>query len=159
MNNDPRLNFKQFKFQRKNRVLSIQAANSTKVIQNEKITIDPTLIFQIIAVVMEVKSELKNYLQYELAPFPPSLFDNLWSPRRFLPTRTLRPPAGSGGGSRRSVRAVSEPHEPHSSAVACRTAPHIPPTPTPSAYRHTTWRIAPGICISRREEVNKFDLV
>ena len=43
-------NFKELKFQRKNKVISLQSANFNKVIKKKKIIIGPTLILQRIAV-------------------------------------------------------------------------------------------------------------
>lgn len=49
---------------------------SSKIkVYNEEITIDPNLLFQRICVSKQSDEGLKTYLEYELAPYPLSDFD------------------------------------------------------------------------------------
>ncbi|CAH2218497.1 jg2186 [Pararge aegeria aegeria] len=68
-------NFNALKFQRKNRVMPLQAIHSIKL-KNENVIINPALIFQRISIAMEGTTELKDCFAYELAPYPLSMFDN-----------------------------------------------------------------------------------
>lgn len=68
-------NFSEIKFQRKKRVVPLRAANSSIKIQDEIVPIDPTTLFQRISLAKKSDQHLQQYLQYELAPFPLSLFN------------------------------------------------------------------------------------
>lgn len=49
---------------------------SSKIkVGNEVVPIDPLLIFQRISIMKKSQDELQNYLKYELAPYPLSMFD------------------------------------------------------------------------------------
>lgn len=74
-NNAVGKDFASAKFQRKNKVLPLRSINSSIKVNEETITIDPLLLFQRISLNVEQKSHMKEYLQYELAPFPLSIFD------------------------------------------------------------------------------------
>ncbi|KAJ8671110.1 hypothetical protein QAD02_002369 [Eretmocerus hayati] len=60
---------------RKKRVVSLAAAQSSIVHNEETVRIDPTLLFQRLSMVVEGKDDMKEYLKLELAPYPKSLFD------------------------------------------------------------------------------------
>ena len=59
----------------KNRVRSLCFMTSSIKIQDNVVAINPLLIFQRISLNLKNQEDMKNYLQYELAPFPLSLFD------------------------------------------------------------------------------------
>lgn len=67
--------FGDVKFQRTDRVLSLLTVNSTIKIHDTETAVDPLLLFQRIIVIKRTNEELRNYLEYELAPYPLSLFD------------------------------------------------------------------------------------
>ncbi|KAL6438744.1 hypothetical protein ACFW04_004618 [Cataglyphis niger] len=58
-------NFNDIKFRRADRVLPLLIVS----------TIDPLLLFQRISVMKKTNEKLRTYLEYELAPYPVSLFD------------------------------------------------------------------------------------
>jgi len=66
--------FGNVKFQRKNKVLSLKTVQSSVKINDEIIAINPLLLFQRISLNINNQKAMENYLQYELAPFPLSLF-------------------------------------------------------------------------------------
>ena len=53
----------------------MKAVTSSTKIDNEVVAIDPTLLFQRISLNIENKSDMRKFLQYELAPYPLPLFD------------------------------------------------------------------------------------
>ncbi|KYN03290.1 hypothetical protein ALC62_05871 [Cyphomyrmex costatus] len=59
----------------KNKVRSLASVMSSVKVQNSDVTINPLLIFQRISLNLKNQDDMKNYLHYELAPFPLSLFD------------------------------------------------------------------------------------
>jgi len=63
------------KLKRSNRVLPIAIVNSSIRIREEIISIDPLLIFQRISIMKTSNEELKSYFEYELSPYPLSLFN------------------------------------------------------------------------------------
>lgn len=67
-------NFGSVKFQRKNKVLPLKAVQSSVKVNSEDIPIDPLLLYQRISLNINSKEDMKAFLQYELAPFPLSLF-------------------------------------------------------------------------------------
>lgn len=69
------LNFKEIKFKRSNKCLPLLAVNSKIKINNEIVSVDPLLLFQRISVLKKSDEELKEFLKYELAPYPLSLFN------------------------------------------------------------------------------------
>lgn len=75
MNNIVGNNFNALKFQRKNRVMPLQAIHSVKL-KEENVIINRAFIFQTITIAMEDKTELNDCFAYELAPYPLSIFDN-----------------------------------------------------------------------------------
>ncbi|CAH0560393.1 unnamed protein product [Brassicogethes aeneus] len=68
------MNFGSVKFKRKNKVLSLQTVQSSVKVNGDIIAIDPLLLFQRISLTIDSKKDMETYLQYELAPFPLSLF-------------------------------------------------------------------------------------
>uniref|UniRef100_A0A6P7H5E5 Uncharacterized protein LOC114347235 n=1 Tax=Diabrotica virgifera virgifera TaxID=50390 RepID=A0A6P7H5E5_DIAVI len=63
------------KFQRKDRVVTLKQATASKKVNDKSVIIDPTLIFQRMTVAMHDKQgDLYDYLKYELAPYPLSIF-------------------------------------------------------------------------------------
>ncbi|CAH1111519.1 unnamed protein product [Psylliodes chrysocephalus] len=66
--------FKSVKFKRKDKVLSLVAAKCSVKIGSIPVIINPLLLFQRICIAKKSDDELKEYLQYELAPFPFSMF-------------------------------------------------------------------------------------
>lgn len=69
------LNFKDLKLSKTDNVQSLLAVNSKIVKDKEEIPVDPLLLFQRICVLKKSDDELKNYLNFELSPYPLSLFD------------------------------------------------------------------------------------
>ena len=67
--------FADLSFSRKSRVLPLIAATSTIKINDDIIPIDPTLLFQRISLSLEGPQNLKEYMHFELAPYPLTLFD------------------------------------------------------------------------------------
>ncbi|KYN28694.1 hypothetical protein ALC57_01884 [Trachymyrmex cornetzi] len=68
-------NFKDIKLKRSYKCVPLLAVNSKLVINKEVVPIDPLLLFQRISIIKNSDKELEEFLQYELAPFPLSLFD------------------------------------------------------------------------------------
>ncbi|KYM93404.1 hypothetical protein ALC62_15994 [Cyphomyrmex costatus] len=68
-------NFKDIKLKRSDKCVPLLAVISKIVIDKEIVPIDPLLLFQRISIVKSSDEELEEFLQYELAPFPLSLFD------------------------------------------------------------------------------------
>lgn len=69
--------FDKISFSRKKRVLPLSAVSSSIKIADEVITIDPTLLYQRISFAKQSQADLKEYLSYELSPYPLSLFDEV----------------------------------------------------------------------------------
>lgn len=69
-------NFGTIKMSRKARVQPISKINASVKIDNETISIEPLLLFQRISLVKKSDEELQCYFDYELAPYPLSLFNN-----------------------------------------------------------------------------------
>ncbi|CAH2086035.1 unnamed protein product [Euphydryas editha] len=70
------LNFNEIKLKRVDKVLPLSAINKSVKINDCKVSIDPMLLFQRITVSKKFESNLQEYLQYELSPYPTSLFDS-----------------------------------------------------------------------------------
>ena len=70
------LNFNEIKFKRAIKVLPLSVVNKSVKINDCKVCVDPLLLFQRITVTKQFESNLEGYLQYELSPYPTSLFDN-----------------------------------------------------------------------------------
>ncbi|CAG9772311.1 unnamed protein product [Ceutorhynchus assimilis] len=68
-------NFGQVKFSRKKRVLPMRGFTSSVKLHDEVVPVDLYTIFRRISFHKKTEYELKNYFTYELAPYPPSLFD------------------------------------------------------------------------------------
>lgn len=67
-------NFGSVKFQRKNKILSLKTVQSSVKINDEIVAINPLLFFQRISLKINSPDDMKEYLRFELAPFPLSLF-------------------------------------------------------------------------------------
>jgi hypothetical protein len=67
-------NFESVKFKRKNRVVTLAIANSKIKVHDNVVPINPETLFQRMCIVKQSNEELQEYLQYELAPYPMSLF-------------------------------------------------------------------------------------
>lgn len=67
--------FGSVKIQRKKKVVSLKTVGSSIKINGEKIAIDPLLLFQRISLQISTKTDMKDYLKYELSPYPLSLFN------------------------------------------------------------------------------------
>ncbi|CAG9782212.1 unnamed protein product [Diatraea saccharalis] len=70
------LNFNEIKLKRVDKVLPLSAVNKSVKINDCKVSVDPLLLFQRITVSKKFESNLQEYLQYELSPYPTSLFDS-----------------------------------------------------------------------------------
>ena len=68
-------NFHDISLKRKDRVLPLITVNSAIKIHNEKIPVDPTVLFQRICIAKKSDEQLKGYMSYELAPYPLSIFN------------------------------------------------------------------------------------
>ena len=68
-------NFKTIKFKQKDKALSLNAINC-KISVDDETVIDPTLLLQRISLQIKEQSDMKQYLQFELALFPMSIFNN-----------------------------------------------------------------------------------
>lgn len=75
MSNVIRSNFGQVKFQRKNRVMPLRGFTLKIQIYDEEIPVSPDIIFQRISYMKKSDEEFKEYFEFELAPYPLSLFD------------------------------------------------------------------------------------
>lgn len=67
--------FSDIKLSRKDRALPLSTVNSSIKINDEKVSVDPFLLFQRISINKKTDEDLKTYLQYELAPFPVAFFN------------------------------------------------------------------------------------
>lgn len=68
-------NFGQVKFQRKNRVTPLRGFASKVKIHEEEIPVSPDIIFRRISYIKKSDEEFKKYFEFELAPYPLSIFD------------------------------------------------------------------------------------
>lgn len=69
-------NFADVKFKRSKTVKSLASMSyKVKVRDEEKVLTDPLLLFQRISLLKESSDQLREYFNYELSPFPLSLFD------------------------------------------------------------------------------------
>lgn len=69
-------NFNDIKFTHASRVLPISTVNSKIKVHDRTVPVDPLLLFQRISAMKKSTEELQEYFQYELAPYPVSLFDD-----------------------------------------------------------------------------------
>jgi len=67
--------FAELSFSRKKRVMPLSTVSSSIKINDIVVPIDPALLYQRISFVKESQDDLRKYLEYELAPYPLSLFD------------------------------------------------------------------------------------
>ncbi|KAG1695752.1 Alpha-catulin [Nymphon striatum] len=67
-------NFSDVKFKRNDKVKNIASMTNTVTIRNERVTINPAVLFSRITCILRDSSEMEVYLSYELAPQPPSHF-------------------------------------------------------------------------------------
>lgn len=67
-------NFEAIKFKRKDNVIPLLAINSSIKVGEETICLNPLMLFQRMCIAKKSEDEIKDYLKYELAPFPLSLF-------------------------------------------------------------------------------------
>ncbi|XP_011859602.1 PREDICTED: uncharacterized protein LOC105557068, partial [Vollenhovia emeryi] len=61
-------------FKRKDKILALAAINSSLNIHSVSVAVNPLLLFQRISLSKQSDEDLKNVLNYELSPFPLSLF-------------------------------------------------------------------------------------
>lgn len=66
--------FETVTFKRKDKVLSLKSINSSIKVNDEAVTINPLLLFQRLCVSIRSINDMKQYLKFELSPFPLSLF-------------------------------------------------------------------------------------
>ncbi|CAF4890677.1 unnamed protein product [Pieris macdunnoughi] len=50
---------------------------STIKVHEEKVPVDPVLLFQRMSITAAFQDEIENYFEYELSPYPLSLFDDI----------------------------------------------------------------------------------
>lgn len=74
MNKIVELPFSDIKLSRKDRALPLSSVCSSIKIHDEKVAVDPTLLFQRI-INKQSEDDLSEFLKYELAPFPLALFN------------------------------------------------------------------------------------
>lgn len=67
--------FSDISLKRNHRVLTLASLNSFIEFYNEVVPIDPLLLFQYISFTKKSNEELWDYLKYELAPYPLSIFN------------------------------------------------------------------------------------
>ena len=68
--------FSNCSFKRKDQIVTLQSLHSSVKIGTENVTIDPLTLFLRLVIVVERKpeNEIVNYFNYELSPYPMSLF-------------------------------------------------------------------------------------
>ena len=62
------------KLKRKDRIIPISAAHNTTNVNGKEIEINSTLLFMRVTCIIKQEKEMKEYLQYEFATYPPSIF-------------------------------------------------------------------------------------
>lgn len=67
--------FNNIKLKRTDKVLPLLSISSTVKVYDEKVPIDPLLLFQRMSITRTFGDELQKFFEYELAPYPLSLFD------------------------------------------------------------------------------------
>lgn len=70
------LSFNEIKLKRSEKVMPLSGVNKSVKINDCKVAVDPLLLFQRITVSKQIESNLEEYLQYKLSPYPTALFDN-----------------------------------------------------------------------------------
>lgn len=68
-------NFKEIKFKRKNRVTPLKCTYSKVRIHDEDVPVNPDTIFRRISFFKKSDKDLKTYFEFELAPYPLSIFE------------------------------------------------------------------------------------
>lgn len=71
------LTFKDIKLKRADKVVPLLAMSSTVKVHEEKVPVDPVLLFQRMSVTAAFQDEIEKYFEYELAPYPLTLFDDI----------------------------------------------------------------------------------
>ncbi|XP_044731960.1 uncharacterized protein LOC123294850 [Chrysoperla carnea] len=66
--------FQKLSFNRKSKILPFSAMTSTIEVEKSPVVINPLLLFQRMCISRETVGDMKQYLAYELAPFPLALF-------------------------------------------------------------------------------------
>lgn len=69
--------FNNNKLKRADKLLPLLSMNSTMKIHDEKVPIDPVLLFQRMSITKTFENELEKFFEYELAPYPLSLYDEI----------------------------------------------------------------------------------
>lgn len=67
--------FQAVKFKRSERVLPLAIMNSSIQIQDRAVVINPITLFQRMTIAKHSDKELRDFLRYELSPYPLALFD------------------------------------------------------------------------------------
>ncbi|CAG4972676.1 unnamed protein product [Parnassius apollo] len=67
--------FNNIKLKRADRVLPLFSASSVIKVHDEKVPIDPVLLFQRMSITQTFEDTLETFFAYELAPYPLTLFD------------------------------------------------------------------------------------
>lgn len=75
MNKIVGLPFSSIKLSRKDRALPLSSVSSSIKIHDEKVAVDPTLLFQRMCISKRSDEDLMKFLEFELAPFPLALFN------------------------------------------------------------------------------------
>ncbi|XP_054259405.1 uncharacterized protein LOC128984141 [Macrosteles quadrilineatus] len=68
------LNFKTVKFKRHDRVNPLSVMHSGIKVHDKVVIIDPTTLYRRMTIAKQSEDELKEFLKYELSPYPTSLF-------------------------------------------------------------------------------------
>lgn len=68
-------NFHDVTIKRKNKVVPLSAMSGTIKIRGEEVLVNPQQLFMRISCILKCPSDYKEYISFELAPKPPSLFD------------------------------------------------------------------------------------
>ncbi|CAH0556725.1 unnamed protein product [Brassicogethes aeneus] len=71
------LTFNNIKLKRADKVVPLLAMTSTIKVHEEKVPVDPVLLFQRMSITAAFQDEIEKYFEYELAPYPLSLFDDI----------------------------------------------------------------------------------
>ncbi|CAH1099224.1 unnamed protein product [Psylliodes chrysocephalus] len=71
------LTFNNIKLKRADKVVPLLAMSSIIKVHDEKVPIDPVLLFQRMSITAAFQDEIEKYFKYELAPYPLSLFDEI----------------------------------------------------------------------------------
>lgn len=69
------MTFTEIKLSRNDLAIPISSVSSSIKVHDEKVVVDPTLLFQRICISKRSDEDLMKYFEYELAPFPLALFN------------------------------------------------------------------------------------